>query len=118
MPRYTFKSLKPVDKFVPCHGATPDLPYHESDEAWEFEMLQQVAFFMQPAKNTRAKVMTREQIDERWQVDAVDYIQDACKNAKPGDAPIRTRHLFLEIQTRMTKLLTKLVEIGVLAYKE
>lgn len=111
---YTFKTIGPINRQLPCHAANPDMPYASDDADWEYEMLQQVAFFMRPAKGKAAVPMSRADIDAQWQIRSIDFINDMCAKADKGQAPTRTKHLFLEIQLKMTSLLNRLVSMGVL----
>lgn len=115
---YSFKTIKPVCNDIPCYGANPGQAYSASDAEWEYEMLQQVAFFMRPDKGKATVPMSRADIDAAWQVRAIDHIVQLCKDAPKRRGPTRTKHLFLEIQLKMTSLLSKLVTMGVIEYGE
>ncbi len=73
-------------------------------------MLQELGLLIQ----VKAVVpMSRADIDMAVQ-SHIDLVTANCAKGTNGKAPIRTKHLYLEIQLKMTSLLAKLVRIGVL----
>jgi hypothetical protein len=105
---YKIKTMKPVERKLPCHANKKNKGLAYAGDDWEYEKLQQVAFFL----DQEERALTRTDIDSKWQVGAVEYIQARLKE-DPVNGPRRTLHLFLEIQNCMGKLLQKLEEMGV-----
>lgn len=103
------KTLVHVNNKLLCHGQNEGLAYMDGDEEWEYEMRQQLAYFLDHREGQMIKVG---EFEATWETEAICFIRKQIKQYPRNKATKRTLHLFLEIQQRFRCLVARMEEDG------